>query len=139
MTMASKIVVAASMLVATLAGGCTKFTGEWVEEGVVARDGTFVKSAGPRRAALKFEPVCTVRAGAYVDEAGVVDAQAQTYETYLTMKNGTVAQFGSTIAKIEGDRMKTYVGAEEARHYKRVRGASVFPPRVYARSTENTP
>ena len=139
MTMRSKVVVVAGLLVAALAGGCTKFTGEWVEEGVVARDGTFVKSAGPRRAALKFEPVCTVRAGAYVDEAGVVDAQAQTYETYLTMKNGTVAQFGSTIAKIDGDTLTTYVGAEEARHYKRVRGSSVFPPRVYARSTENTP
>jgi hypothetical protein len=120
-------------------GGCSKFAGEWVEAGTVSREGAFVESTGPRRAALKFDPVCNVRTGAYVDGAGVVDHQAVTYDTYLTMKNGNIAQFGAVIAKIDGNRLVAYVGAEEAKHFVRVRGPSVFPPRVYARSTEASP
>lgn len=127
------------LLAAVMLAGCSKFAGEWVETGAVTRDGTFVESAGPRRLALKFEPVATVRAGSYVNDAGVVDHQAVTYATYLTMQKGNVAQFGATIAKIEGNRLVTYVGAEESRHYVRHRGPSIFPPRVYARSTETGP
>ena len=124
----------AGMLV--LAGGCTKFTGEWIEQSRVTPKGEVINSTGPRRMALRFEPICTVRAGSYVDAPGVVDFEAETYDTYLTMKNGNTAQFGATIARLDGDHLTTYVGAQESRRFTRNRGPSVFPPRLYARSTE---
>jgi len=117
------------------AGGCSRFAGEWVEEGKVV-DGKYEPTEGPRRMALKFDPVATVRRGAYVDAAGVVDQKIVSYDTYFTMKNDSVAQFGSTIAKLEGDRMITYIGAEESRRFVRVHGPSIFPPQVYVPSPE---
>jgi len=127
------------MLVGT---GCSKFAGEWIEEGRVNREGQYLKTEGPRRMALKFEPISTVRAGAYVDAAKVVDSQAVTRDTYVTMENGQVAQFGSTIARLEnnGNKLVTYVGAEESRQFVRVKGhASLFPPRVWIPSLESNP
>src|SRR4051812_28090655 len=91
--------------------GCSKFAGEWLEEGILARDGSFNAVDGDRRSALKFEWPSTVRYGKYVNAAGAVDEQGLQYDTYFTMEDGNVAQFGSTIARVHGDRLTTYVGA----------------------------
>ena len=124
--------------VSVLAGGCNKFAGEWLEEGRLDRNGQMVRTEGPRRMALKFDPIATVRTGAYVDGPGVVDDQVTSADTYFTMQHGNIAQFGATIAKIEGrDRLKTWVGAEESRQFVRIKGPSVFPPPVVAPSLES--
>jgi hypothetical protein len=119
--------------------GCTnKFAGEWLEEGKMTRGGEYIRTEGPRRMALKFEPIATVRSGAYVDGPGVVDYQVTSADTYFTMENGNVAQFGSTIAKVNGDRLTTWVGAEESRQFVRLRHRpTVFPPPVVAPSLES--
>src|SRR5690348_15272292 len=97
-------------------GGCNKFAGEWIEEGKVDRGGNLIRTEGPRRMALKFEPIATVRTGACIDGPGVVDDQVTASDTYLTMQNGNVAQFGATIAKIKDhDHLTTWIGAEESR------------------------
>jgi hypothetical protein len=122
-------IIACSVLL-MLAGGCAnRFAGEWLEEGSFDRDGTFVRAEGPRRSALKFMPPSTVRFGKYVEAAGVVDAQGCQQDTYFTMSDGTVAQFGSTIARVEGDHLMTFVGAEPVRQYVRVKKRTeIFPP-----------
>jgi len=128
---------AALMCIAT---GCTtnKFAGEWIEQGRYNHAGEYIKTEGPRRMALKFEPISTIRAGAYVDAARVVDMQAVTNDTYVVMQDGTVAQFGSMIARVNGDHMMTYVGAEQGREFVRYHGPSVFPPRVWIPSLESS-
>jgi hypothetical protein len=118
--------------------GCSKFQGEWIEEGRVNHEGQYIRTEGPRRMALKFEPISTVYAGAYVDEARVVDSQAVTNDTYVTMQNGDVAQFGSMIARVNGNHLVTYVGAEEGRRFVRYKGPSIFPPRVWIPSLESS-
>src|SRR5690242_17499977 len=135
-----RFAVAAVVAVVVMIGstGCSKFQGEWVETGKWDRSGQFIKTEGPRRMALKFEPISTVRAGAYIDDAKVVDSQAVTNETYVTMQNGDVAQFGSMIARVHGDKMMTYVGAEEGREFVRYHGPSIFPPRVWIPSLESS-
>ena len=120
-----------------LVAGCNKFAGEWLEEGRLDRNGQFARTEGPRRMALKFEPIATVRSGAYIDGPNVVDDQVTSADTYFTMQNGTVAQFGSTIAKVDGDHLTTWVGAEESRRFVRIKGPSVFPPPVVAPSLES--
>src|SRR5438477_7881645 len=102
-----RFAVAVCVLMLFVAGGCSKFAGEWLEEGTVNRSGEFMKATGPRRMALRFEPIATVRAGAYIDAAGVVDGQVVTSDTYLTMDHGNVAQFGSMIARIDGEKIMT--------------------------------
>ena len=68
---------------------------------------------------------------------GVVDAQVTSADTYFMMHNGNVAQFGATIAKVNGNRLTTYVGAEESRQFVRIHGPSVFPPQVVIPSLES--
>ena len=64
--------------VAAVAGcSANKFAGEWLEESRLATDGQYHPTEGPRRMAIKFEPIATVRTGAYVDGPGVVDADTQ--------------------------------------------------------------
>jgi len=94
------LAVSCLMLLA-VSSGCSsnKFAGEWIEEGRVNREGQYVTTEGPRRMALKFEPISTVRAVAYVDAARVVDQQAETRDTYIVMSDGNVVQFGSTIGR----------------------------------------
>jgi hypothetical protein len=122
-------IVACSVLL-MLAGGCAgRFGGEWLEQGTFARDGSFVPAEGNRREALKFMPPSTVRYGKYVTDAGVVDEQGVQQDTYFTMDDGKVAQFGATIARVEGDRMTTFVGAEPSRLFVRVKKRTeIFPP-----------
>jgi hypothetical protein len=119
--------------------GCStnKFAGEWLEEGRYNAVGEYTITPGPRRMAIKFEPIATVRTGAYVDGPGVVDRQVMSNDTYFLMQKGNVAQFGATIARVEGDRMTTWVGAEGSRQFvRRPKGPSVFPPQVVIPSLE---
>ena len=134
--------VAVLLCCVPLAGavGCStnKFQGEWLEESRLAADGQYHRTEGPRRMAVKFEPIATVRTGAYVDGPGVVDRQVMSADTYFIMQKGQVAQFGATIAKVDGDRMTTWVGAEESRQFVRLhKGPSVFPPQVVIPSLES--
>src|SRR5262245_30984283 len=120
--------------------GCStnKFQGEWLEESRLAADGQYHRTEGPRRMAVRFEPIATVRTGAYVDGPGVVDRQVMSADTYFTMEKGNVAQFGAIIARVDGNRMTTWVGAEESRQFVRLpKGKpTVFPPLVVIPSLE---
>jgi hypothetical protein len=133
----SRLALAVCCTTMLAACGCSKFAGEWIEEGSVTPAGVYKPSEGPRRMALKFEPIATVRQGAFVDDAGVVDGQVVSADTYYVMDAGKVAQFGSIIARLKGNEMITYIGAEESRHFKRISGPSIFPPRVYMHSLDS--
>jgi hypothetical protein len=115
-----------------LAGGCgSKFAGEWVEEGTYGKDGVFQESAGQRRLALRFDPPATVRYGAFIHRAGVVDEQSVEEDTYFTLQNRQMAQFGSVIARVDRDHLVATISGDIVMRFQRVTGKSVFPPQVY--------
>jgi hypothetical protein len=115
-----------------LAGGCgSKFAGEWIEEGSYDKDGVFQEASGQRRLALRFDPPATVRYGALVNRAGVVDQQSVQTDTYLTMQNRTVAEFGSVIARVDRGRLLATIGGDYVMRFQRVTGKRVFPPAVF--------
>ena len=86
---------------ALLLTGCSRFAGEWVQDGTIDRDGTFRAVDTDNRLALKFTPPSTVRVGRYLVPAGVVDRQTTSYDTYFTMKHRTVAQFNGMSLRVE--------------------------------------
>lgn len=111
------------------AGGCgSRFAGEWVEEGSYDKDGVFQESQGQRRLALKFEPPATVRFGTLVDRARVVDSQTVQTDTYMTLQNREVAEFGSVIARVRDGYLMATIGGDYVMRFSRVTGKSVFPP-----------
>jgi hypothetical protein len=127
-----------------LAGGCgSKFAGEWVEEGMYDENGVFQEAKGQRRLALRFDPPATVRFATLVNRAGVVDQQSVQTDTYLTMQNRTVAEFGSVIARVDRGRLLATIGGDYVMRFERVRGKRVFPPAVYlpslVKAQEQTP
>jgi hypothetical protein len=112
-----------------LAGGCgSRFAGEWVEEGSYNKEGVFQEATGQRRLALRFEPPSTVRYGTLVARAGVVDHQSMQVDTYMTLQNREVAEFGSVIARVDRGRLVATIGGDIVTRFERVRGKSVFPP-----------
>jgi hypothetical protein len=112
-----------------IAGGCSKFAGEWIEEGTIARDGTFQPARSDRRMALKFYPPSTVRYGSYFVPSGVVDHQTVQQDTYFTMQNRTVAQTGGMTLRPQGkNRLISYIADAEPKRFVKVRGNSIFPP-----------
>ena len=127
-----------------LSGGCgSKFAGEWVEEGMYDENGVFQEAKGQRRLALRFDPPATVRFATLVNRAGVVDQQSVQTDTYLTMQNRTVAEFGSVIARVDRGRLLATIGGDYVMRFERVRGKRVFPPAVYlpslVKAQEQTP
>lgn len=113
-----------------LAGGCApSFCGEWLEDGVRGDNGVLTDASGRRRAAMQFDPISTVRYGAFSEEAGVVDAQTVMSDSYFLFDGGRSAQAGGIIARLEGDRLTAWAGGVE-RHFSRVKGKSIFPPHV---------
>ena len=115
-----------------LAGGCgSKFAGEWVEEGSYDEAGVFKEASGQRRLALRFDPPSTVRFATLVSRAGIVDQQSVQTDTYLTMQNRSVAEFGSVIARVDRGRLLATIGGDYVMRFERVRGKRVFPPAVY--------
>jgi len=111
------------------ATGCSKFAGEWIEEGTIGLDGTFHAAQNERRMALKFYPPATVRYGSYLVPAGVVEEQTVQEDTYFVMQNMSVAQTGGMTFRPRGkNHLISYIGDAEPRRFARVRGKSVFPP-----------
>ena len=110
------------------ATGCSRFAGEWIEEGSYGPDGVFQEASGQRRLALRFDPPATVRYGAFVNRGGVVDHQSVQTDTYLTMQGRKVAQFGSVIARVDRGRLLATIGGDVVTRFERVRGKRVFPP-----------
>jgi len=124
-----RVTLLASCLLLLAASGCSRFAGEWIEEGTVARDGTFTPAESDRRMALKFNPPATVRYGSYFVQSGVVDYQTVQYDTYFTMQNRSVAQTGSITLKPQGkNRLIAYIADSDPKRFVKVRGNAVFPP-----------
>jgi len=115
-----------------LAGGCSQFAGQWVEEGTLGPNGELRPPEGARRMALEFHPPGLVRVGQYIDRSGVVDAESVQSDQYTLFDGNRSAQFGAIIARLEGGRLIAHSGGvgEPERRYVRVHGRSVFPPRV---------
>jgi hypothetical protein len=135
-----RVTLLASCLLLFAASGCSKFSGEWLEEGTIARDGTFVPAQSERRMALKFTPPATVRYGSYFVPAGVVEHQTVQYDTYFTMNNFNIAQTGGMTLKPQGkNRLISYIGDAEPKRFVRVRGNSVFPPAAILPSLAKAP
>ncbi len=108
--------------------GCSRFSGEWVQDGTIDRDGTFTAIDTDNRLALKFTPPSTVRVGRYLAPAGVVDRQSTSTDTYFTMKHRTVAQFNGMSLRIDEGHLVGYVDGENKLRFTKMRGASIFPP-----------
>ncbi len=117
-------------LLSITATGCSRFAGEWIEEGSYGPDGVFKEATGQRRLALRFDPPATVRYGALVTRVGVVDQQSVQTDAYLTMQNRRVAQFGSIIARVDRGRLMATIDGDVVTRFERVRGKRVFPPAV---------
>ena len=118
------------LLLCVVTGGCTRFQGEWLEEGTIKKDGTFVPADGDRRQAIRFDWPATVRSGAYADLAGVVDDQTVQWDQYWTMKNDHVAQSGAASAHIEDGKLIVVVDGDVRLRFTKVKGDSIFPPAV---------
>jgi len=113
-----------------LISGCTRFSGEWLEEGTVAKDGTLTPADSDRRVAMRFDWPATVRYGSYADRAGVVDDETVQWNRYWTLKNDQVAQTGAMSATVDGDHMTTVVEGDVIKRFVKVKGPSIFPPEV---------
>jgi hypothetical protein len=108
-----------------LSGGCaSKFTGEWLER----TEGQSPLISTERRMALKFDLPSTIRYGAYLNCAGVVDGESMQDGQYVLMQNDQVAQFGAITVRMEGDHIVACIGGDVIRRFDRVHGKSVFPP-----------
>jgi len=118
------------MLLLCVVSGCTRFQGEWLEEGTIKKDGTFVPADGDRRQAIRFDWPATVRTGAYADLAGVVDDETVQWDQYWTLKNDHVAQSGGGSAHIEDGKLIMVVDGDVRKRFTKVKGESIFPPQV---------
>src|SRR5688572_4634673 len=135
-----RMTLLASCLLLFLASGCSRFAGQWVEEGTIASDGTFIPAQGERRMALRFDPPATVRYGSYFVQSGIVEHHTVQYDTYFTMKNRSVAQTGGMTLRPQGkNRLISYIGDGEPKRFVRVRGNSVFPPAAILPSLAKAP
>src|SRR4051812_2450027 len=86
--------------------GCaSKFDGEWVEDRVPGQGGSII--SGEPRMAVSFEPPSLVRVGLIVEEVNVVDSKSVQQAGYFLFEGWDKAQFGSMVAKVEGDEMVT--------------------------------
>lgn len=108
--------------------GCSKFAGEWVQDGTLDRAGVFTPLDDDNRLALKFTPPSTVRTGRYLVPAGVVDRESTNFETYFTMKHRTVAQVNGMSLRAEDGYLIGYVSGDTKLRFRKMRGASIFPP-----------
>jgi hypothetical protein len=126
--------VAIGIVLMFVGSGCTRFAGEWLEEGSIKRDGTFVAVEGDRRTALRFDWPATIRMGSYADLAGVVDDETVQWDQYWTLKNDRVAQSGAMSATVHGKRkdkrLVMVVDGDVRKQFVKLRGPSVFPPTV---------
>ena len=110
--------------------GCTRFSGEWLEEGTVKRDGTLVPVDNERRVAMRFDWPATVRYGSYSDAAGVVDDETVQWDQYWTLQSDHVAQSGAMSARVVDGKLVTVVDGDVKKQFAKVKGPSIFPPAV---------
>ena len=130
----SYIRVAGLSLIGTLmlaiSSGCSRFSGEWVQDGTIARDGSFKPVETDNRLALKFTPPSTVRVGRYLVPAGVVERDSTTLTRMspcsiarrAVRRNGA-AHRGRPARHVRQRRESAAVLEDEGRR-------SIFPPAV---------
>ncbi len=123
------IAVISLMLLACLCG-CTRFAGEWLEEGSLRRDGALVPADTERRQAMRFDWPATVRYGSYSDLAGVVDDETVQWDQYWTLKGDEIAQSGAMSAHMENGKLVMVVDGDVRKQFEKVHGKSIFPPQV---------
>jgi hypothetical protein len=112
-------------LLAVLLTGCaSKFTGEWLER---TDDGPPLISS-ERRMALKFDLPLTIRYGAYLNCADIVDGESMQSDQYVLIQNDRVAQSGAITMRIEGEDLIACIGGDVVKRFQRVHGPSIFPP-----------
>ena len=116
------------LLMLALVGGCaSKFDGEWVEAPSI--DAQKSGENCDQRMAIAFHPPSMVRVGLISPRMDVVDGSSVQQSGYYLFDGWKKAQIGSIVAKVDGDEMTAAVGCAE-RKFVRVKGKSVFPPRV---------
>jgi hypothetical protein len=111
-------------LLVLLTGCASKFTGEWLER---SDDGPPLIST-ERRMAIKFDLPSTIRYGAYLNCANVVDGESMQSDQYVLMQNDRVAQSGAITMRIEGEDLIACIGGDVVKRFQRVHGQSIFPP-----------
>ena len=125
-----RFAVAATCLMMFATIGCTRFAGEWLEEGTVTPDGKLTPADPDRRQAMRFDWPATIRYGSYADMAGVVDNQTVQWDQYWTLKNDHVAQSGAMSAHMENGKLIMVVDGDVRKQFTKVKGDSIFPPQV---------
>src|SRR4051812_15362090 len=113
-----------------LSSGCTRFSGEWLEQGTVKKDGTFIPVDGERRQAMRFDWPATVRYGSYSNMARVVDDETVQWDQYWTLQDDHVAQSGAMSARVVDGKLITVVDGDVKKQFVKVKGPSIFPPQV---------
>ena len=129
-----------SCLLLFAATGCSKFRGEWIEQGTIAADGTLQRTESDRRMALKFNPPATVRYGSYYVGSGVVDHQTVQEDTYFVMQRRSVAQTGTLTLRPQGkNHLLAYIADGQPKRFVRNRGRTIFPPMAILPSLAKAP
>jgi hypothetical protein len=116
-----------SLLVLFASGCASSFSGEWLED---AGAGVPKNPTGERRMALKFEDLAVIRYGSYNSLEQVVDAQSVQTGSYFIFDGGRKAQFGSMIARVDGDHLYATVSGDVERRFVKIHSRSIFPPPV---------
>jgi hypothetical protein len=124
------LLVFCTMLCQSSTGCVGGFLGEWVMDGTREKDGTITPvEDGHRQLALKFEMPWAIRYGRYVEAQNVVDSESVQNDTFTVWDRGDTAQFGSMIARREGNGLILVVGSNPKEyHFRKVSGPSIFPP-----------
>ena len=80
--------------------------------------------------ALKFEDLSVIRYGSYNSLEQVVDSQSVQTGSFFIFDGGRKAQFGSMIARIDGDHLFATVSGDAERRFVKIHSRSIFPPPV---------
>lgn len=135
----TRVTTLSLLVLIAVSSGCSRFAGEWVQDGTIDRDGVFSPIENDSRLALKFTPPSTVRTGRYLVPAGVVDRESTSFETYFTMKHRTVAQVNGMSLRVRDGYLIGYVSGDTQLRFKKMKGASIFPPAAVLPSLAENP
>src|SRR4051812_50224819 len=101
-----------------VATGCaSRFTGEWLEEGQLTPAGEVDPPARERLMALQFGPLSSVRIGAYLVNAKIVDAETVQSGQYVVFEGSDKAQFGAMIAELQDNHLVMTIQGERQRRF----------------------
>ena len=128
--MKSVFLILGGLMLAALVGCAPTFAGEWLERPLSDAGPVDDALLGFRRAAFQFDPISTVRYGAFNEANGIVDASTVASDQYFLFDGGKTAQFGQIMARLEGNTLIASVSGGRERHFSRVNGKSIFPPLV---------